>query len=183
MRGLGMPVCTTNKPTIKDTTTYLSYLKEQDRFIPSSEPIIIDPPEVNQESMDLALAIAKGIGGIQNFATIKIRRPLFEGSSYLYQNRLSDVLNFFHDNKENIIGFMDDIIETKYKGNENRLILSLSGAAQLNDDVIAAYKGIRDDDATVERKKIHIRCDMIANLLYQILYYTEQNYAQSRAAA
>lgn len=187
---------TTNMPadkiTLANLTSYLAYLKHlpidpNDNTSAGKhlsyppEPVALvplDEPKVSQEVKDIAHAITEGLGNIYHFTKRCSLRWLFHGWAALTPDRQYDTAVFFYANKDNLIEVMDDIIATK-GGEDGNLGSWLFGMGLGCDDekvLLATWKEVKEADTAKAEHQVDFAGMMIAQILYQILYYAELEY-------
>lgn len=175
--------------TISDITMYLAYLKHKDgdtsaymsrhHLNPTDE--LLGEPDVSDDVKSLAMAFVEGLGGIQYFMKREGVRWLFHGYSMLTVERQNDCMDFFYENKDSILALMYGIVESKavVKGDHAYWLRGIAGTETANDEVIEAYKTIRDAATAPKQNSITLLGRMIVQLLWQGLYCIEMEYSNT----
>lgn len=161
------------KATLSEVASYLSYLKH----------VNVCKPDVSSDSINIALAIAKGLGDINNFGTKAKHKPLFAGGKTFHRNNIDAMKAFFKENKLQLLALKDELIETYFSGCDLMFATELANGFSSISDVSQAYSSLYCDRIKLSSKQILLRNTMIANLLSQILVHTEKEYDQQQMIA
>ena len=159
--------------TISEIAEYLSYLKHAD----------IQEPMIAQNSKELAIAIAKGLGDINDFGLKNKHKQLFAGAITFHRNKLSAMLVFFNDNKDNILDIKDEIIESKLDGHWLGFASGLANYYSDINEIVPAYASLTVCCAGLNSKQQILRNTMVSNLIRQTLLYAEAEYEARMQAA
>ena len=179
--------------SVSDLSLYLSFLKHQNKDTGMSSYKAhrrVDAvegqsgePEVNSATKELALAIANGLNNIREFGYRDKVEWLFSGSAHMDEEQQESVSFFFYANKNNLLKVIDDIIETK-SARPQSLMYFLRGIAMGNnslsdEQLLTAFETIKQSHSLPNGNfgntygGISLYGIMIAQMLYQVFYYTE----------
>lgn len=152
--------------TLSEVAAYLSYLKHEE----------LDMPSIGQNSMDLAIAIATGLGDINHFGVKNKHKPLFAGAVTFHRNKLSAIIIFFNDNKASILAIQQEIIDSKLDGHWLGFASGLANYYSGIDDIVPAFASLTVCNDNLSSKQQILRNTMVSNLLRQTLLYAEEEY-------
>lgn len=159
--------------TISEVAEYLSYLKHAD----------IQEPIIAQNSKELAIAIAKGLGDINDFGLKNKHKQLFAGAITFHRNKLSAMLIFFNENKDSILDIKNEIIESKLDGHWLGFASGLANYYSDINEIVPAYASLTVCCAELNSKQQILRNTMVSNLIRQTLLYAEAEYEARMQAA
>lgn len=152
--------------TLKDVAAYLSYLKH----------LGCEKPDVSNDSINLSLAIAKGLGDVDNFGTKHKHKPLFAGGKTFHRNSISKMKVFFTENRWNLLALKEDVVKSCFNNCHLSFATELANRFSDINDVAKAYSSLNSDSFELNSKQSLLRNTMIANLLLQILLNVEREY-------
>lgn len=159
--------------TISEVADYLSYLKHTD----------LQEPIIGRNSKELAIAIAKGLGDINDFGLKNKHKQLFAGAITFHRNKLSAMLIFFNENKDSILDIKNEIVESKLDGHWLGFASDLANYYSDINEIVPAYTSLTVFSAELNSKQQVLRNTMVSNLLRQTLLYTEAEYEARMQAA
>ncbi len=155
-----------SKAALSEVADYLSYLKHAE----------ISKPVVNEKSLNLATAIATGLGDINDFGVKNKHKQLFAGAITFHRNKLLEMTLFFNQNKEGVLSIINEVIETKLDGCWIGLAISLANGYSGVDDVAVAYQSLIICNSELSSKQKILRNTIMSNLVRQTLLYAEAEY-------
>ncbi len=120
-------------------------------------------------SRRFAIALVDAIGGINNLSNDKHPNTAFTGSEELTAENKLGVLQFFADNKQDVIALLDDLIINNYDCHWLKFVNDVAKKRLHGDQASTALDNIKMDKDGLDSDKEQLRAVMISNILLGVL--------------
>ncbi len=117
---------------IKRLNSYINYLKHKKNPL---YPKLVEP-SIDADVKDFATKIVKGLGGVSLYGWGSVESNLFRRTFHVDKKRTQILIDFFFDNKQDILAVFNEIAGQEYNGSTDYLLDSMFGFTSTPSDTI-----------------------------------------------